>query len=532
LIFAVPYFSTIRNPVKFLDPFSFGLVILFAFGIDALQRKYMPETGPAVVSRWAGLGNWWKKATRFEKYWVYGTALFGIFAVIGRLIYASQRGNIQQYMQSTQVTEDLDGVFSFSLHRIDLFLIFFVLTAGLAVLILSGAFTGKMAKTGGVLLGLLMVADLGLANQPWILYWDYVQKYESNSIVDILRDKPYEHRVSIVPITFPSNEQVFSKLYQIEWLQQLFPFYNIQSFDTADLPRTPEDLSAFKKVYQKEDTNTPYFNISRAWKLTNTRYILSPIGFSLFWNGQSYLAGSQLQIVSRFEIVPKPGVSKIGSYSQLTAYPTPSGSYALFEITNTLPRAKLYTQWQVNTNNKAALEQVYNPNFDLDQTVLVDSGMPPGSATGTTNSNAGTVEYVSYAPKNVVLKADASAPSVLLLNDHFDPNWKVLVDGAPAQLLRCNFFMRGVYLEPGSHSVQFRFQPQVRLLYVSLAAIVFGLLMLGILLVSSRTNVSPPPTPAVLPVQKPAPKLETASRKKPGAVRNGKIGVSTGSAKT
>ena len=39
VIYALPYFSTIRNPVKFLNPLSLALVILFVYGVDGLCRS-------------------------------------------------------------------------------------------------------------------------------------------------------------------------------------------------------------------------------------------------------------------------------------------------------------------------------------------------------------------------------------------------------------------------------------------------------------------------------------------------------------
>ena len=60
------------------------------------------------------------------------------------------------------------------------------------------------------------------------------------------------------------------------------------------------------------------------------------------------------------------------------------------------------------------------------------------------------------------------------------------VDGKPAQLLRCNFIMRGVYLAPGPHTVEFRFLLPNKPLYVTLAAIVTGIFLLGILIFLER----------------------------------------------
>jgi uncharacterized membrane protein YfhO len=89
------------------------------------------------------------------------------------------------------------------------------------------------------------------------------------------------------------------------------------------------------------------------------------------------------------------------------------------------------------------------------------------------------VEFASYAPKRVELKANATAPSLLLLNDKFDPGWKVSVDGKPATLLRCNFLMRGVQVPTGQHTVEFSYQPTSKVFYVSLGATLLGLLLCG-----------------------------------------------------
>ena len=101
-------------------------------------------------------------------------------------------------------------------------------------------------------------------------------------------------------------------------------------------------------------------------------------------------------------------------------------------------------------------------------------------------SDMGTIEC--YAPNDILLGTQAAAPSVLLLNDMFDPHWQVLVDGKPAELLRCNFIMRGVYLTPGAHTVEFQFSLPHKPLYVTLAAIGVGILLCGFLIFSTRRH--------------------------------------------
>ena len=168
----------------------------------------------------------------------------------------------------------------------------------------------------------------------------------------------------------------------------------------------------------------------------------------------------------------------------MTAVIKPDGQYAVFEFTGALPRAKLYSNWQVSTNDQVTLTNLASAEFDPERTVLVaDPSVPQPPAPSSLNAQPSTnsVEFASYAPKRIVLRANAGSPAVLLLNDKYDPNWKVWVDGKPATLLRCNYLMRGVYLQPGAHTVEFRFEPPVGTLYVSLAAVFVSLLLIGYL---------------------------------------------------
>jgi uncharacterized membrane protein YfhO len=117
-----------------------------------------------------------------------------------------------------------------------------------------------------------------------------------------------------------------------------------------------------------------------------------------------------------------------------------------------------------------------------------------------TNQNAGSVEITSYAPKTLVLRAKANTAGVLLLDDKYDPNWHVTVDGKPETLLRLNFIMRGVALTPGDHEIVFHFAPPTTSLYVSLAAIALGLVLVGVLaVVRNGTDAAPAPDPATKP---------------------------------
>src|SRR5262249_60472105 len=158
----------------------------------------------------------------------------------------------------------------------------------------------------------------------------------------------------------------------------------------------------------------------------------------------------RFRIKTAFDIAPKPGVVNASRLQDLTAVIKPDGQYALIEFTVALPRAKLFSSWQVTTNDHTALAELASSGFDPEKTVLVAMETNRTALPISTNAEAqGTVDFSSYAAKRIVLHAKANAPSILLLNDRYDPNWKVRVDGKPELLLRCNYLMRGVAVPAG-----------------------------------------------------------------------------------
>jgi hypothetical protein len=310
-----------------------------------------------------------------------------------------------------------------------------------------------------------LAGDLGRANLPWIIYWDYRQKYASNDVIDFLRQQPYEHRVAELRFAATERSSLLDRLYHIEWAQHQFFYYNIQSLDIVQIPKMPEDLSAFLNALSPQGRNAP-FRITRHWQLTNTRYLLGPASSLDRLNAGSPPGEPRFRIARGFDLVPKPGVEGVAKLEDpeledLTAVFNPNGQYAIFEFTDALPRAKVYSHWQVCTNDPAALELLGSAAFDPEKTVLVDSVLPGGPVTDSAGRNGdgeGTVEFADYSSKHIVLKTRAEFASVLLLNDRFDPAWRVTVDGKAASLLRCNYIMRGVQLAPGEHTVEFTFE--------------------------------------------------------------------------
>ena len=500
LLYHLPYFSTIRNPDKFLIFFSWSLVILFAFSIHALGRQHMVPTAPKAGSLSNQLKNWWNQANNFDRRWTLTIAgIFGV-GVMGGIIYSAEQTHLIRYLQMVGFPDEEQArqIAAFSLEQVAWWLALFATAGGLVAAVVAGYFNGPRARLGALLLGAFLLFDLGRADLPFVIHWDYKQKYEVgslNPIVDFLRKKPYEHRVVGLPFHAPQGMELLDQLYRIEWTQHLFLYYNIQCLDVIQMSRIHEEIKAYLEALSPRGTPESIPLLARHWQLTNTRYILGPAGYLDVLNQQLDPGKNRFHIVQRFTIALKPGITEFHQrLEELTTYPKNDGEYALFEFTGALPRVKLYSNWQINTNLAAALKTISDLNFDPEKTVIISTPQKNLPATAT-NDNSGTVEFTSYAPRHIAFSATATAPSVLLLNDRFDPGWHVTVDRKPADLLRCNFLMRGVYLEPGTHSVEFNFSLPNKPLYITLSAIGVGILLSGLLFFLSRRQ----PTPADKP---------------------------------
>src|SRR5690606_22584917 len=89
---------------------------------------------------------------------------------------------------------------SFSTGQVVWAIVALAIAVGLVTLVISGYFEGRRVKAALIVLGLFVVIDLGWHNRPYVVIQNWKEKYESNSVVDFLRERPYEQRVAIFPL--------------------------------------------------------------------------------------------------------------------------------------------------------------------------------------------------------------------------------------------------------------------------------------------------------------------------------------------
>ncbi len=499
IFFAIPYLSTIRIPSKFLHVMHLALWVLFAYGLEAIARGSL-ASGKERLGGWKDqFATWRKTAAPGEVNWVFGAVGCFAIAAVGALNYAGGAAELKSHLRGIEFQMGPPATAEFSIGEAWKALGFFAISLALVGGMITGFFNGTRARIGWMLLGTVLVVDLYRANTPWVKYYDWITRYQSNPVLDLLKDKPWEQRVTAFldphrqgPLV--GGESALSWTYlQKEWLENQFQYFNIQSLDISQMPRVPELETAYFAALGLMENQSNLLLVGRLWQLTNTRYILGSKEVVDQLNGMVDPVQKRIRLKMPFGLGLKPGVTPPNASTAtadmvqlLTATASETGPFAVLEYTGALPRAKFYTDWQTGLSDAQTLQQLRAPEWDPARQVLLSekiAGTTPSPTSATSEAS-----ITQYAPKHITVKTRSTAPGILLLNDRWHPDWKVTVDGQSAPLLRANFLMRGVSVAAGEHTVEYRFDPPHQTLWVSLAAVATGLLLVGILILAPKPS--------------------------------------------
>jgi hypothetical protein len=138
-----------------------------------------------------------------------------------------------------------------------------------------------------------------------------------------------------------------------------------------------------------------------------------------------------------------------------------SGSDArVYAVDGAQPRAAVVGAQLTVSGGQAALDAVTGPSFDPRTTAVTEQPIPGVPAAAAARPTAdGQARITSYQPERVTVRATATRPGLLVLDDRYAPGWNATVDGRPTPVSQVDYVLRGVVLGRGSHTIIFRYQP-------------------------------------------------------------------------
>jgi hypothetical protein len=394
----LPAFSSFRVPKMILFLFAFAAAVLAGRGMDVLADETLERKR---------LGPW--------LWWCVGvTAGIGLIcllvSVAAQPIMAAMEEFIAaptRYQNSPQLVGERfshmfrDGIISF----------------GIAAVYLAAivAWFKRRLPTRLFLpvLVLLALCDLWRVNSYFLVTTPPPAskgKAAKNDVVDFLKPRIDHYRMQ------PMNDEN-AHFYADNGLA------NISAYVTISERRYKQFLDVFSLMSPMPD-------------IMNLKYLLMPAGD---FEAQKALLSTKYQPV----------------------FSSSNGSLIL-ENKTVLPKAWLVPSVVVVADLQQRLGALSRaPDFKPDQVALVESPPPlllepyPSPAP----SPAGKAEVTVYEANRIVVEAQALKNSLLVIGEKYYRWWYATVDGKKAEIVRVDHVLRGVYLSPGTHRVEFVFDP-------------------------------------------------------------------------
>lgn len=433
LIFeTVPGFQAWRNPNKFFFLTSFCAVYLAGLGAQAIYNA-LTGSGTEDAGRWVRsvAKGWWAVA---------GALLVGSFLVVvfRRDLYLQVA---DEGLSPEQTASIVAGMLESMLHGA----FFWACWGGLALAALK--WPPRRIITGAVWVTLSIAEMWGVASN-YISYFDYRQMLAPNPMLGRVIE---EQQKDVFRFKMIVTDQLLNSFYFFQ-----IPYHRIHSIDIPASSRTPDDYDRYFREMQADPV--------KMWELGNVRYVLA----------QSPVAEQILGAVgtNRLQSVVDYMVNPVGSGYTISEAPpnTPGSYYRLLGVKNPMARAEVIPQIRVVSDPNELFAVLKNDKTDLRSTMLVLASSGVDVPAGRTPAKKMGAKIREYSANRIVVDAHADQPAYLLLNDKYDPDWKVSVNGKPGRIFRANFIVRGVEIPAGNSEVVFTYELDSRVLYFTIAA--------------------------------------------------------------
>jgi hypothetical protein len=126
-----------------------------------------------------------------------------------------------------------------------------------------------------------------------------------------------------------------------------------------------------------------------------------------------------------------------------------------------LPKAWLVTSVVQINDPGQQLGMMQSPGFDPRRMALIESAppLPLPSPAEAPYPVPGGVKIVRYEGENIVLDVSTQVNAVLVMGDKYYRAWTATDNGKKIDIYPVNHVLRGVYLTPGNHRIEYEFSP-------------------------------------------------------------------------
>jgi hypothetical protein len=394
LFFQLPLVNNIRAPIKLFDNFQICLAIVAAYGLDRLLI--------------AG-----KSGKVAKVLWMTSAVLGGLMLLAGLNVLLFPKGRKAEFVQmgfehfSDVMMQNMANAW---FHAALLALV----CAGLVFMLWKGIGRAKWVLCAFIA---VLTIDSLMLTSHYFKASNVASLKKGNGLVSYLKENQGEERTFFV-----DQQGIYN-----QWLASDGPFHRLHLFNIWQMPRMSVEYKEFLSKVGR--------NYMRLWQLSAVKYIAAPAPvMQQLIQHPEY--GKQFKPVLNYQVPTAQGMRQD----------------VLLEFSGSIPRVALFTSWE-NLPLEEHCDRLVAAQYNPETTLLVASE----------NTTVPPPERSSFIPlngtetsKKLSVEVDAPRPSIVRFSQRYEPGWQVFVDGEKTELLRVDYLMMGVSVQPGKHMVEFR----------------------------------------------------------------------------
>lgn len=439
LLFALPLMDKWRNPLKWLEIFNFTAVVLAAFGAQQLVRSLAEESLRRAITLFLAVVN-------------------GVLFVLLLASYPLAIVVAANLSEGGGYAPEGVGAVMHTLHVALGFALFIGLLTWLAV---AGAWHGDRLQqwriinpwlrrlwhaalsvehrpvTLAVCLAALVALQMDWVATKFIQPSDLANLTASNPLLDSLRSEGDTVRVAV-----PEPQDPLLNTF----LQYQFAADRISSIDISAASRIPNALAHFVGAFSGDP--------ARLWLLGGVKNVAI---------GEQDLTTLRQNAAIASNMVSADGYT-------LRPVPDDQPTHVLVRMRDYLSKATFIPRAEMLTKDSDTLKRLDDAAWNPRDSVLLTT-VAPGASTGDLPEASPTVlprplfapiEVLKYTPHEIRLRVSAPSAGYVLINDQYDPDWQVEINGNAADLLRADYLLRAVAVDAGISTIDLRYDAHYR----------------------------------------------------------------------
>jgi len=391
-------FKLIYNTVPFVSKFRAPstIMFLFCFAVMFLAAKAVDQFEKN------------KKIVNGKKIIVVLLILAGIYLLKGMILTVSGMGLMKFYTSIffPKIEPGQLGFLQSNLTSITggLMLGAFLLASIAALLWVYFGRKVSFAAVAASIMGLVLIDSWIINDMKFIRAVDYKPYFATTPAVNYLENQPQPYRALALPQTI-SNQNLLAQ----------FGIDEVTGYHGNQL----RWFDSFIGGSAQTNLGKP-----AVLSLTNTKYILT----------------RQPLNIPSFERAASPGEG-----------------IEIYRYKNAAPRGRIVRQYDVISDQEAALRRLLEANFDYSKRIIIDRN-PTMSIAQRDSTIGDTVIFLQAPPDRIKIRATLTSNGFLALQDNWYPYWKAFANGKELPIFRTDYTFMAVELPAGTHEIEFRIE--------------------------------------------------------------------------